>query len=184
MSEMTEPQGNQKSSTGKRILFWVVMLVGGAALGLWLDSRWFPQLLTSLPFHVASLALGLLLLWFVMRVSRNTGRTLARYGREGDLPRMETNVLVTEGVYGCMRHPMHFGLLFFPLTAALLLGSPTFILLLAPLEMAIIVALIKLVEEPEAIAKFGDAYRAYMTRVPMFNLRPSCLRKLLDEPPS
>jgi len=29
-------------------------------------------------------------------------------------PRLETNKLVSTGVYDCMRHPMHFGLLFFP----------------------------------------------------------------------
>ena len=35
-----------------------------------------------------------------------------------------------------------------------------------------------LVEEPEALAKFGEAYLEYQRRVPMFNLHLDCLRHL------
>jgi protein-S-isoprenylcysteine O-methyltransferase Ste14 len=162
-----------------RIIMWIVMLVGGGALGLWLDWRWFRPLLLSPLFHLITLILGALLLRMVLRASRNTGRALAKLGREGDIPRMETNKLVTEGVYACMRHPMHLGLLFFPLAIALIIGSPTFIFLIAPLEMLFMIILIKLVEEREALQKFGDAYEAYRQRTPMFSLRISCLRQLL-----
>jgi len=165
-----------------RILVWLVMMIGGSALGLFLDRRWFPLLQRSVPFHAITLALGALVFWLVMRISRNTGRLLARAGREGDLPRGDTNKLVTEGVYGCMRHPMHLGLFLFPLSLALLIGSPTFILVIAPMEAFFILTMVKLVEEPEAIAKFGDAYREYQQRTPMFNLHPDCLRLLLRTP--
>ncbi len=161
-----------------RFVVWGVMLVGGGVLGLWLDTRWFPNLLRSVPFHVLTAILGALLLNLVLQVSRNTGRWLAQHGREGQIPRMETNRLVRTGVYGCMRHPMHLGLLFFPLAVALLLGSPTFIMLIAPLEMVFILVMIKVVEEPEALRKFGDAYRLYQREVPMFSLHPECLREL------
>jgi protein-S-isoprenylcysteine O-methyltransferase Ste14 len=157
------------------------MLLGGSALGIWLDTRWFHELFVNPIFHLATLVVGILLLRFVMRVSRYTGRLLASMGREGDLPRMDTNKLVTAGVYGCMRHPMHLGLLFFPLSTALILGSPTFILVIAPLEMLFMLVLIKFVEEPEAIRKFGEAYRQYQKRVPMFNFRPSCWGQMLSE---
>ncbi len=163
-----------------RAIVWILMLGGGALLGISLDRTWSPFLWHSVLFHGITFILGATLMWLVFRISRNTGRLLAREGREGEMPRMETNRLVTEGVYGCMRHPMHLGLLFFPLSLALLLGSPTFIFLIAPLEMLLMVAMIKLLEEPEAIAKFGEAYRAYRRRVPMFNLRPACLRYLLQ----
>jgi len=166
-----------------RIVIWVIMLVGGGALGLWLDGRWFRPLLVSPLFHMVTLVAGALLLRWVMQVSRATGRLLARLGREGKVSRLETNRLVTDGVYGCMRHPMHFGLLFFPWSLALILGSPTFILIIAPLEMALMVLMIKLAEEPEAIRKFGDAYRHYQQQVPMFSLRRTCLYQLLEEPP-
>ena len=163
-----------------RVLIWVLMLIGGGALGIWLDWRWFQALFVSPVFHLVTLIVGVLLLRLVLRASRNTGRLLARMGREGDIPRMETNKLVTTGVYGCMRHPMHFGLLFFPWSVALILGSPSFILFIAPLEMLFMVVMIKLVEEPEAIRKFGDAYREYQKQVPMFSLRPACWRQILN----
>jgi protein-S-isoprenylcysteine O-methyltransferase Ste14 len=76
---------------------------------------------------------------------------------------------------------MHLGLLFFPWSVALILGSPTFILVIAPLEMLFMLVLIKFVEEPEAIRKFGDAYRDYQKQVPMFNLHPTCWRQLLSK---
>ena len=164
-----------------RMLIWVLMLIGGGALGIWLDLRWFHALFVNPVFHLASLVVGVLLLRLVMRASRHTGRLLARMGREGDIPRLETNKLVTTGVYGCMRHPMHFGLLFFPWSVALILGSPSFILFIAPLEMLFMVVMIKLVEEPEAFRKFGDAYREYQKQVPMFNLRHVCWRQILND---
>ncbi len=168
-----------------RFLMWILFLFGGGALGLWLDTQWAwaRALLLNPWWHLLTLAVGVVLLWGVMRVSRYTGRLLARMGREGDdVPRMETNKLVTDDIYACMRHPMHLGLMFSPLAIALILGSPSFIFILAPLEMLIIVALIKLVEEREALAKFGDDYRAYMKTTPMFSLRLDCIRKMLGEP--
>jgi len=163
-----------------RMLIWVLMLIGGGTLSIWLDLNWFPALFANLIFHTVTLMIGLLLLRLVMRASRHTGRLLARLGREGELPRMETNRLVTTGVYGCMRHPMHFGLLFFPWAVALILGSPTFLLVIAPLEILFMLVMITFVEEPEAIRKFGDTYREYQKQVPMFNLHPDCWLQILN----
>ena len=47
--------------------------------------------------------------------------------------------------------------------------------------MLFMVVMIKLVEEPEAIRKFGDAYREYQKQVPMFNLRHVCWRQILND---
>jgi len=162
-----------------RIFMWVVLLFGGAAIGLWLDVKYYYQFLTSAWFHMITIVPGVLMLWAVLRASKTTGRLLASKGRVGKLDRMQTNKLVTSGVYACMRHPMHLGLLFFPLSLALLIGSLTFIILIAPLEMLFMVIMIRLVEEPEAIRKFGSDYRKYMKTVPMFNLRWKCLKQLL-----
>jgi len=41
-----------------------------------------------------------------------------------------------------------------------------------------LVMMIRFVEEPEAIRKFGDSYIEYMRHVPPFNLKPSCLAML------
>ncbi len=161
--------------------FWALLLLGGGGIGVFLDLRLFPGLFRNPLWHLFSLALGLWLLGRVRLAAAVTGRTLARYGREGALPRFETNRLVTRGPYACMRHPMHLALFFLPLALGLILGSPSFCLFVWPLEVLLMLALIKLVEEPEAIRKFGDAYRAYMREVPAFNLRPDCLRRLFTE---
>ncbi len=163
-----------------RFLIWFVFLFGGAALGIVLDLHWFPFLWKSLWFHTVTLIAGLLLLRLVIRISRNTGKYLARHGRKGEVPRMDTNRLVTTGMYGCMRHPMHLGLMLFPWSFALITGSPSFILFIAPAEMLLILLLILLVEEPGAEKKFGEAYREYKASVPMFSFRKECLKLLLE----
>jgi len=58
-----------------------------------------------------------------------------------------------------MRHPMLFGLALLPLSVALILGSPTFIIFVAPIEMIFIVAMILTFEEAEYKAKFGDSLK-------------------------
>jgi protein-S-isoprenylcysteine O-methyltransferase Ste14 len=165
-----------------RIFVWVIMIFGGTVAGLYFDNMLFAGIRRNLPFHIVSFALGISLLFAVMRVSRNTGRTLAKYGRVGELKRMETNVLVTQGPYKYMRHPMHLGLLFFPVSIAFLVGSPSFIVLIAPVEMILILLMIKFIEEPGTIRKFGAQYIEYKEHIPWFCLRPRCLRELLKDP--
>lgn len=162
-----------------RIFMWVVLLIGGAAVSFWLDARYYYHILTGIWFHMITIAPGALLLWAVLRASKNTGRLLAREGRVGSLPRMQTNQLVTTGVYACMRHPMHLGLLFFPLSLALIIGSISFIIIIAPLEMLFMIIMIRLVEEPETTRKFGNEYRDYMKHTPMFSFKISCMKQLL-----
>lgn len=164
-----------------RMLVWLVFLAGGIWGGLSLDRVLFPAVYGSLWFHVTGFLIGLGLLRLVMTVSRNTGRTLAKYGREGELPRMETNRLVTEGVYRYMRHPMHLGLLLFPFAFAFLTGSPSFVLMIAPAETILILLLIKWIEEPEAIRKFGTEYLNYMHHTPWFCFKRDCLRELFKK---
>lgn len=165
-----------------RIFVWVVLLAGGAAAGLYLDTVLFHGFRINIFLHVVSFVIGVVFGWFVMRVSRNTGRTLAKYGRKGELGRMETNVLVVQGPYKYMRHPMHFGLLFFPLSVAFLSGSPSFIVLIAPAEIIFILLMIKFIEEPEAIGKFGQEYIEYKNQLPWFCAKLRCLRELLRDP--
>ena len=162
-----------------RILVWIVMIFGGAALSLYLDPVLFVNIKTGFVFHSISIFIGLLILVLVMRISKNTGRTLAKYGRKGDLKRMETNVLVKQGVYSYMRHPMHLGLLLFPMSFAFLIGSLSFILIVAPAEIIFMLVMIKFVEEPEAIKKFGKDYVEYKNQLPWFCFKIDCLKALL-----
>jgi protein-S-isoprenylcysteine O-methyltransferase Ste14 len=162
-----------------RIFLWFIFIFGGAFLGFYLDKSLFPNIYSNLFFHLCTLILGLILLYFVLKISKNTGRTLAKYGRKGNIPRMQTNILVKQGPYKYMRHPMHLGLLFFPLSIALIIGSPSFILFISPSEIIIFLILIKLIEEPEAIKKFGKQYLEYKKQIPWFCLKKQCLKELL-----
>ncbi len=165
-----------------RLLIWFILIFGGITGGFYLDSTFFPGFHRNILYHLMSFVLGMILLSLVIRISQNTGRTLAKYGRKGKLRRGETNVLVQQGVYQYMRHPMHLGLMFFPLAIAFIVGSPSFILMIAPLEMMFMFVMIFIFEEKEAIKKFGRDYIDYKKRVPAFCLKKECLNALLKKP--
>jgi len=166
-----------------RILIWIIMIFGGGIFGYYFDSLIFENFYNNIIFHVISFVIGIFLLFCVMKISKNTGRTLAKYGRKGKLKRMQTNVLVKQGIYKYMRHPMHLGLFLFPFGIAFLIGSPSFILFIAPVEILIMMIMIKSIEEPEAIIKFGDNYINYKKQVPWFCFNIKCLKELLKDVP-
>ena len=166
-----------------RIIIWIIMIFGGCGFGYYIDSLIFENIHQNIIFHIVSFLVGVFLLFIVMKISKNTGRTLAKYGRKGKLKRMQTNVLAKQGIYKCMRHPMHLGLFLFPLGIAFLIGSPSFILIIAPVEIIFMLIMIKLVEEPEAINKFGEKYLNYKKQVPWFCFKIKCLKKLLENIP-
>ncbi len=166
-----------------RIIIWIIFIFGGGILGYKIDSYLFIDIHNNITFHIISSLFGIVILFLVIKVSKNTGRTLAKYGRKGQLERMQTNVLVNQGVYGYMRHPMHLGLLLFPIGVAFFIASPSFILIIAPLEILLMLFMIKFIEEPEAINKFGDEYLNYKKQVPWFCFKTNCLRELLKDIP-
>ena len=171
------------AKTTLRIAIWLIMLIGGAIISIMLDRILFPDLFGSLLFHSITFFAGVILSLKVINGAKNTGRHLARNGRVGDLPRLETNRLVTTGFYRYMRHPMHFVLLFFPLTLALIIGSPSFIIIIWPTEILLMILMIRFLEEPEAEGKFGGDYKAYKEDVPMFSISPFCIRQLFSKKP-
>lgn len=169
---------NTSISVVIRIVLWLVMLLGGALYSIMKD--WDTPLFGNLLFHGISAVFGILVLSLAFRAAANGGRELAG-GRIGDIPRLETNRLVTSGLYGCMRHPMLFGLTLLPLGWALLLGSPTFIVLIAPLEMLFIILMVIIFEEMEVSRKFGEAYDVYCQKVPMVSFNFKCLKMLFSK---
>ena len=162
-----------------RLIIWAIMLIGGAVGGYYIDDVLFNNIHENILFHLVFFTIGVFLMLLVMRISKNTGRTLAKYGRKGKLKRMQTNVLVKEGAYKYMRHPMHLGLFLFPVSVAFLIASPSFILIICPVEILFMLSMIKLLEEPEAIRKFGDEYLDYKKQVPWFCFKAKCLKELL-----
>ena len=80
------------------------------------------------------------------------------------------SALVTGGLYARIRHPQYSSL--FLITIGLLIQWPTIITALTwPILIGMYVRLARR-EEAEMERLFGDAYRAYAARVPMFIPRP------------
>jgi len=161
-----------------RVLLWVIILVGGVIIGLKFDLIYFKKLLFSPLFHIITFIVGFFFMELSFNAAKVGGRELKKMGREGDIPRLETNRLVTTGIFKCFRHPMLFGLSFIPLSLALLIGSPTFILFIAPLEMIFILIMVLIFEEAEAYKKFGEDYLDYKKKTPIFPKKPECYRWL------
>jgi protein-S-isoprenylcysteine O-methyltransferase Ste14 len=158
-----------------RILLWLIMLIGGAyySISKDIDNYYF----NNIYFHIFTAIFGIILIFLSFRASANGGKELTK-GRIGDIPRLETNRLVTTGIYKCMRHPMLFGLTLLPMGWALLIGSPTFIKIVAPLEMLFIIVMVLIFEEMEVNKKFGKAYKEYKEDTPMVSLNKECLKRL------
>ena len=77
-----------------------------------------------------------------------------------------TGALVTDGVYAWVRHPQYLGL--FLITVGMLIQWPTIVTGATwPVLMVVYYRLARR-EEREAEARYGEAYRAYRARVPMF----------------
>jgi len=158
-----------------RISLWVILIIGGAIYSVMKD--WGTPFFVNILFHLFTGTMGIIVLVLGFRAAANGGRELTK-GRVGDIPRLETNRLVTSGIFGCMRHPMLFGLTLLPLAWALLLGSPTFITLVAPVEMLFIVGMVLIFEEMEVKRKFGKVYETYKEKVPMVTFHSKCLKML------
>lgn len=92
--------------------------------------------------------------------------SLARFrrARTSAIPRRPTTALVIEGPYRFTRNPMYLGMLLLYVGAALWLGH-VWPLLLAPVVVLLVRRMVIDREESYLIAKFGDDYRRYQSRV-------------------
>jgi len=163
-----------------RLILWFLLIVGGIAFSIYFDLIYFKKLFFSPVFHLISFFAGIFVLKLSFHAASVGGRELAKKGREGDIPRLETNKLVTSGIYSCTRHPMLLGLMFLPLGLALLIGSVTFIII-SLFEAVIIFILMIVFDEKEAEKKFGEKYREYKKNVPVFPKKKECWKKLFFE---
>lgn len=112
------------------------------------------------------LVVSLLLVLAALAQLLLSGRQNAARGDKSMLPFERTTVLVTQGIYRYIRHPMYASLLllcwgfFFrlPSLAGGILAAACTVFLLAA----------ALVEEAENVGYFGDEYRQYMRRTKRF----------------
>jgi protein-S-isoprenylcysteine O-methyltransferase Ste14 len=84
------------------------------------------------------------------------------------VPTMPPPKLITTGLYGYVRNPMALGILLMLEGLGFYYGSLSLIIVFAPLPVLLYALFIKAVEEPELEMRFGQEYRDYKKRVPMF----------------
>jgi protein-S-isoprenylcysteine O-methyltransferase Ste14 len=90
---------------------------------------------------------------------------------------VETEALISTGVYGLVRHPLYLG--WMVMYVAMVLLKPNWILALAGITGSVCVYWIAVQEEVSLKEKFGASYRRYMEAVPRFNLAAGAIRFLL-----
>lgn len=91
----------------------------------------------------------------------------------------QQNRLATDGLYGLVRHPQYIGL-FIGLFGEGVVHWPTvFSVVLFPL-IILVYTLLAYREERRMLEQFGDEYRVYRERVPMFFPGPSRWRQFIE----
>jgi protein-S-isoprenylcysteine O-methyltransferase Ste14 len=84
-------------------------------------------------------------------------------------PWKPSTALVTDGIFGWLRNPMYVGVTLFLVGLAILLASDWMLVMTIIFLPVIHFGVVKR-EERYLEAKFGDAYRQYMARVPRYGL--------------
>ncbi len=167
-----------------RIIIWLLFIVGGIALAIYMDKYVFHlERLDGGVLYYLVFGTGIILFVNILNISGNVGRTLAKHGKTSkDIGRLKTDKLVTTGIYSMMRHPMNQGLIMLPMAIALIGVSPSYIFIIAPLEMLAMYIMIRTIEEAETRKKFGKEYDDYCARTPRFCFKWKCIKALLKDP--
>ena len=92
----------------------------------------------------------------------------------------QQNRLATDGLYGLVRHPQYTGLFFALLGEGVVDWPSMFSVALVPV-IVLAYALLARREEKQVLAQFGDEYREYQRRVPMFLPRIGRWRELVEQ---
>jgi protein-S-isoprenylcysteine O-methyltransferase Ste14 len=85
-------------------------------------------------------------------------------------PWKPSQVLVTDGIFGWLRNPMYVGLGFLVAGIGIALASDWTLVMLVAAALTIHFGVVKR-EERYLEAKFGEAYRQYMDKVPRYGVR-------------
>jgi ubiquinone/menaquinone biosynthesis C-methylase UbiE/protein-S-isoprenylcysteine O-methyltransferase Ste14 len=126
----------------------------------------------------------ILFLWAIMLASLG-GKTLKHFGHSAENNQFGPDKFIKKGIYAYMRHPMHLALAMLPLAISLIWGQLPSILA-AGWGVAASFVFVLMVEEKEALERYGDTYVQYMKTVPAFSLSLRAIDRgvaALESPP-
>jgi len=130
-----------------------------------LDLQWgkggnlWAQLFGTETAHIVAMILGYAIVF--------SGATLVADGWRRIHQARRENTLMTDGVYARVRHPQYTGL-FLIVFGEGIVHWPTILSVIAFPIIVLAYALLARKEERQMLAKFGNEYREYQRRVPMF----------------
>ena len=149
------------------MLIFVIIPVANYLIGKHLDKWLSLQIYPPFPFN---LVLGFGVFFFGLMVGIRATQLI--YKKGGGLPwgeakkEVQTERLVTEGLYAYTRNPMVLGYSLLPFGMGLMFQSLGMTLSMSPIVLFVNVAIIKLWEEPNLKIRFGKKYEEYRERTP------------------
>jgi protein-S-isoprenylcysteine O-methyltransferase Ste14 len=164
-----EPQPEKDVTRPSFVWDWIAFVSAAVVLVLSIAvGRGASAPLRAVGVVVLILSIPLIFLPFVL---------LTRYGGvAAGAPYYDTSRVVERGPYTVVRHPQYLGYMLL-LVGFVLLSQH--LLTTLPAAVAVAALLVHTVqEEQQCERRMGDAYRAYMRRVPRFNLPVGVLRLL------
>jgi protein-S-isoprenylcysteine O-methyltransferase Ste14 len=152
------------------VIFMVLLPAAFFCIGKFLN-RWISipsnrslELILAFIFGTTGLMIQLWTLWAQWRI-----------GSGGPTPIVPTRKLITAGPYAYCRNPLHFGFLFYCFAFGTFLGNLTIGLVCIVLEVILLLAYIKGIEEKELALRFGKEYLEYKKNTPF--LAPKIKKK-------
>ena len=164
------------SNCRKRLIFWITLTILSIGLGLLLDLKNFKT--KSFPEFIR--IIGLVGVIFTHFLLKRTGKLLRLFG-ECELWGWSTKLIV-KNVYKCVRHPHHLGIGIFMIFLGLLTGYPITFIIITFTQWLWIFLFVLFIEEKECLEKFGNEYREYSKKVPMFFGNPFCIIREMFKP--
>ncbi len=158
---------SEKQAMKLKALFWFIVYICIFSTYFIWDKK-----LSGITSYI-SLIIGTFLLIYSIVLTAIAGRTLKKFAhkKKGEfIP----DRFVDIGIYSCMRHPMHLGIGFLPLSVALISGNLAMILA-SGWGVAATFWFVLSIEEPETLVKYKDHYIKYLQKTPAFSSSLKCL---------
>ncbi len=150
----------------KRFIYWILLLI----LAIMADI-FMPSIIKSEILKVVLMLFGAGGIILAIILNSIAGRTLKLYGHQIQTKKFSSpDKFVNIGIYSCMRHPGQFGNIILLVSITLLSGKICALFFGGWLAF-LGVLFILIVEEREAIIKFGDEYCEYIKKTPPFSLK-------------